>query len=164
MSNRHTIHVELPGAPTFNFRAAGIVLDEGWVLLHRSEADDFWAPPGGRVELGEPAVASLAREMREETGVDVQVGPLLWVAESFFSSGGRAQHGLCFYFLIHLPKGCPFLDKADLHRGIEEDAHLEFRWFPLNSLADVDLRPAFLRDTLQVIPESPVHILDIERR
>jgi len=55
MSKRHLIHIEQPDAPIFNFRAAGIILDGDWVLLHRAEIDDFWAPPGGRVELGEAA-------------------------------------------------------------------------------------------------------------
>ena len=41
MSKRHLIHIEQPDAPIFNFRAAGIILDGDWVLLHRAEIDDF---------------------------------------------------------------------------------------------------------------------------
>ena len=164
MSKRHLIHIEQPDAPIFNFRAAGIILDGDWVLLHRAEIDDFWAPPGGRVELGEAAAESLAREMREETGLEVRVGRLLWVAESFYTVEARAQHGLCFYFLVHLPEGSSVLDKDKPFAGQEEGLKLEFCWFHRKDVADLDVRPAFLRAALQELPDTLVHILDAERR
>jgi len=42
---------------------------------------DFWAPPGGGIEFGEDAPACLAREFREETGLQVDVGPFLFACE-----------------------------------------------------------------------------------
>ena len=37
----------------------------------------LWSIPGGRIEPGETDAAALAREMLEETGLEVEVGPLL---------------------------------------------------------------------------------------
>ena len=41
----------------------------------------FWTPPGGGVEFGESLEDALVREVAEETGVDVEVGPMRYVLD-----------------------------------------------------------------------------------
>ncbi|MEW5982403.1 MAG: NUDIX hydrolase [Acidobacteriota bacterium] len=58
----------------------GVVFLDGQVLLIRRRFDPMagrWSIPGGTVELGERLEEALAREMREETGLVVEVGPLV---------------------------------------------------------------------------------------
>ncbi|MFP4394846.1 MAG: NUDIX hydrolase, partial [Anaerolineales bacterium] len=91
----------------FIYRTAGVAMDRDRVLIHRSQDDDFWALPGGRVEMGEVASEALAREMQEELGIQVEVGRLLWITENFFTYAGYACHELALYFLMTLPPDAP---------------------------------------------------------
>ncbi len=56
------------GTATFVHRTAAVAIDCSRVLLHRSELDDFWALPGGRVEVLENLQDAIVREMRQEIG------------------------------------------------------------------------------------------------
>jgi 8-oxo-dGTP diphosphatase len=61
--------------------AGAVVRDEGGRLLLVRRGHDpgrgTWSLPGGRIETGESAAEAAAREVREETGLDVRVGALL---------------------------------------------------------------------------------------
>ena len=145
------ISVHLHGQ-RFQVRAAAVILHAGHALLHRAPGDGYWALPGGRVEVGEEASATIVREMREELGEEVECGRLLHVAENFFDLAGRRNHEIGFYFLVSLPEDSPHLDKARSYRGIESHLDLEFRWFPITELAAVNLRPTFLPASLAADP------------
>jgi len=64
---------------------AGIVFDAaGRVLLverGQPPGEGRWTVPGGRLEPGETLVAGVARELAEETGLIIEVGPLVEVVE-----------------------------------------------------------------------------------
>jgi ADP-ribose pyrophosphatase YjhB (NUDIX family) len=57
-----------------------VIVHDGRVVLVKRRFEPLagqWSLPGGRLELGENLEAGLAREMLEETGLRVQVGPVI---------------------------------------------------------------------------------------
>jgi 8-oxo-dGTP diphosphatase len=59
-----------------------VIVDAGKVVLVKRRYEPLagrWSLPGGTLEVGETLKAAVIREMREETGLDVEVGPLLEV-------------------------------------------------------------------------------------
>ena len=59
---------------------AGIVVDDhGCALLIRRRDNHRWEPPGGVLELGETIRDGLRREVREETGLDIEPSALTGV-------------------------------------------------------------------------------------
>lgn len=60
----------------------GVIVQDGKVVIVKRRYDPLagrWSIPGGGVELGETLEASVAREMLEETGLEVEVGPVIEV-------------------------------------------------------------------------------------
>jgi len=72
-----------------------LVTDDGRLLLVRE--DDTWLLPGGRLEAGETPAEGARREVREETGVDIEITGLGAVAERTFQREG-GDDSFEFYF------------------------------------------------------------------
>jgi ADP-ribose pyrophosphatase YjhB (NUDIX family) len=147
------------GGKRFTYRVAGIALDVDRVLLLRTEKDDFWFLPGGRVELLELSQDALIREMQEELEVKVHVERLVWVVENFFEYEGRSYHELALYFLMSFPSDSRLYEKKEAFVGDEDGLKLIFRWHPLGKLEEIPLYPTFLRKRLNSIPQITEHIV-----
>jgi ADP-ribose pyrophosphatase YjhB (NUDIX family) len=142
----------------FHFRAGAIALEHGHLLLHKLEGDTFWALPGGRVEAGEEASQTIVREFHEELGISVTCNELLGVGENFFEYDGEPHHEVGFYFSVSLPEYSEVRNTRVLHVGVEGSRRLEFKWFALSELREIDFRPVVLRESL-VNGKIPPHFI-----
>ena len=90
--------------------ALGTIFDEqGRVLLvHQTYKGSKWAWPGGVVEENESPWDAVAREVREETGLVVEVGKLV----SIYSI--KDNGGLAFQFLCRVVGGELRVDGAEI--------------------------------------------------
>ncbi|GGE69908.1 NUDIX hydrolase [Priestia taiwanensis] len=67
--------------PTHTVAVTGLIRNEqGEVLLVKvKKRNDSWEAPGGQVERGETLEEAFRREVKEETGVDIEVGEMIGV-------------------------------------------------------------------------------------
>jgi 8-oxo-dGTP diphosphatase len=99
----------------------GVLIHDGRVLLLLNERGE-WDLPGGRPDPGEDHRAALVREVREETGLAVEVGAML---------GEHLFEVLPQRFVRIVAYGCTLIGGSNLVLSHE---HLEMRWVLLADL------------------------------
>ena len=73
----------------------GIVIDRGRALLIRRGKEPLkgeWSIPGGMLELGEEIAAGVRRELKEETGLDVEPLECILVFDRIARDGARVKY------------------------------------------------------------------------
>ncbi len=86
------------------------ILDGRVVLIRRGKPplEGRWSVPGGTVELGETLEQALVREMKEETGLQVEPEGLLAVFDRVARDRGRLQyHYVIIDYLCRVTGGSP---------------------------------------------------------
>jgi mutator protein MutT len=86
----------------------------------------LWEFPGGSVEFGERLAEALAREMREEYGVEIAMGELLDVVDHILPEEG--QHWISPTFVCTILSGEPTIR--------EPGKCTEIGWFPPDEMPD----------------------------
>jgi len=106
-----------------------IVDDEGRLFLARrgekaKNERGLWEFPGGGVEFGERLRDTLAREIREEYGVAIEVGDLLTVTDHILPDEG--QHWVSPSYICRVIAGTPAI--------LEPDKCSAIGWFTLDAM------------------------------
>jgi mutator protein MutT len=111
--------------------AGGCILNEkGEVLLQRRGDGKKWGIPGGAIELGETPQMAAIREVKEETGLDVEVNNLIGIYTDCnleYPNGDKAQ-SILIVFELSVLGGTMFCDNVET---------LELKYFPLDNLPDI---------------------------
>ncbi|HVL64665.1 MAG TPA: NUDIX domain-containing protein [Actinomycetota bacterium] len=110
-----------------------VVVADGRLLMvrrGRAPAVGRWSLPGGRVEHGEKLADAVAREVREETGLTVDVAELVGVFEVT-----APEHFVILDYRAHA--------SAPLRPTPAGDA-AEARWVPLDEICELECTPGFV--------------------
>lgn len=130
----------------FNYRVAALVRNGNKILLHKSNKDEFYAFPGGRVKIGESSNETLKREFKEEIGENIDVKRFVGIVENFFEYNQKEYHELMLVFDVEFNnKELYNLSKI---KGLEENGKIEFLWKDINEIENMDVRPVFLKQKL----------------
>ena len=133
---------------TFKFRVSGIIIRNGKVLLVEMDNAGFYCLPGGHVELGETTEEAMIREMKEETTKDTYIKEYLGNIENFFINKHNINiHEIAFYYLMDF-KDDEIKDLSHLENDEGTLVNLNFKWFDIKELKNVNLKPEYLKDLL----------------
>ena len=72
----------------FTVRITGVLIENNKLLLVQQKLSEKrnWSLPGGKLERGETLSQGLIREMKEETGLDVEIERMLYLCDVAASS------------------------------------------------------------------------------
>ncbi len=119
----------------YNLRVYGIIINaKGDVLVsdERRNGVSFTKFPGGGLEMGEGLADCLQRELKEELGIEAEIGALFYVNDFFQLSAFRDTDQLIsFYYSVHAYQG--EISTSD-HAVPLTDEGEKFRWVPMKKL------------------------------
>ena len=97
------------------------------LLIQRLRAPEAgcWGLPGGRVEPFEGLAEAVRREISEETGLEITLGPLLCIVEQ--SEPVAGQHWVSPVYQAYAPEGAEA-------RLMEPHKHAALGWYALDAL------------------------------
>src|ERR1700728_92135 len=148
-----------------------VIDDSGRVpLLHVNDpmtaAPAFWITPGGGLNNGETFVEAAARELAEETGLDVLpevLGAPIAVSNTDWDFRGEPFHSESWYFALETQAFD--LDDSGWDE-IEREFHVGWRWWTTEELDDADEKiiPAELSELVRRLGEGtidpPIELID----
>ncbi len=129
--------------PLNNFRIVvrvyGLLKNGNDVLVQRNKLlQDKYGLPGGEVEIDETLLEALKREFLEETGLKIEPGNLLTVAEDFFTFADKDYHSILILYTVNLKGG------EILKEGNQEET-AEVIWMDKNILTEGRLQRGFAK-------------------
>ena len=115
-------------------RPSVAIIENNHLLLMRYEYGNaqVFNLPGGNTDPGETLVGTLERELREELGIEIEVGPMLLTGEVILPQ--QKTDVLHCVFIAQVIGGIPILNPS-------ETSALEIKWIPLSEINQLEMYP-----------------------
>ncbi|NIA24637.1 MAG: NUDIX domain-containing protein [Gammaproteobacteria bacterium] len=123
-----------------------VIIRDGELLLirrGRGANKGLWAVPGGKVRFGETLEAAAIREAREETGLEIALGDVVWVGDAIGPGDPPAWHFTLVDFLASVLGGT-------LRAG---DDAVEIEWVALEDVLERPVTPTMV-DLMDVLLDA----------
>jgi len=131
------------------FRAGAVIVkDEKILLMHQylgprkqegKGAEDFYTLPGGSWEVGETIEQTCKREIKEECGIDITVGKLIFYIDT--------ESRLAFYFACETAESKVALGGHEKDRMSDHEKYA-VEWIELEKIKDLTFIPAPAKDAV----------------
>lgn len=138
-----------------NIRAAGVIIHNEKILLHKGETANHYALLGGHVRIGENSQDTVKREMQEELGKEIEITGYISTIENFFEMKGSKYHEIMFVHKIE------FTNEDDKKieytmKNIEGKDYLQYEWIEINKIDEYPLMPRAVKEVLKE-NKFPIH-------
>ena len=111
--------------------AGGCIFNKnGEVLLQKRADCNKWGFPGGAIELGETPEMAAKREVKEETGLEIEVQKLIGIytdSDVVYPNGDKA-HSICICYEMSVVGG---------ELSCDENETLELKYFSLDDMPEL---------------------------
>lgn len=118
-----------------------VIVRDGKVLVVRDPRVDgiIWELPGGRLNEGEDPKEGLAREIKEELGVDCVVGEIVYLKQ--FLQGNEGKNALMIAYQATIPETASFIVSAE--------EICDVRWITAEEVVQLTFYPEY-KETLDI--------------
>jgi ADP-ribose pyrophosphatase YjhB (NUDIX family) len=126
-------------------RPTGILIEDDRILLVRQYVTSTrgWSMPGGKLEAGETIEQCLAREWKEETGLDIKIKELLYITDRFRNSDTHVVHMIFLIERTGEKPGKLEWTHQDLHVSSSSPPVREIRMAPIEELTALGFTSKF---------------------
>lgn len=143
-----------------NIRAAGVIIHNNKILVHRNINSNHYALIGGRVEIGEDSETTVKREIMEETGKRVATIGYVATIENFFKMKEQKYHEIMFIHKVE------FINEEDKQiqetiKNIEGKDYLQYEWLDIEKIDEYNILPRTIKEILKE-EKFPVHKINNE--
>lgn len=115
--------------------AGGIIVKDGKMLLQKRTDNDKWGCFGGMMEIGETYHSCAIREIKEETGLDVNIDYLIGIYPNYhmeYPNGDKAQVMCAVFKMSVLEK-----DGEEAIPVSTDGESKEIRWFAFDEIPEI---------------------------